>query len=152
MPMIVKNGLRFNCCESVLLKVTEERPLPGFGDSTMRLASNLGGGIAGWGDVCGAVLGGAIAIGLVYGTEGDETPQTFDEQRVKERKITQGLIRDFETRWGSCVCRNLLGCQGCTPEERAKRGEELRARGESHCDEYVDWTAAKTLEILRENN
>ena len=128
--MIVKNGLRFNCCESVLLKVTEEHPLPGFGDSTMRLASNLGGGIAGWGDICGAVLGGAIAIGLVHGTGGEETPKVYDERRVNERKITQGLIRDFEIRWGSCVCRTSSAARAVPPrrERNAVRNSE---RGES---------------------
>jgi C_GCAxxG_C_C family probable redox protein len=147
--MIVKNGLRFNCCESVLLKINEEHPLPGFNETTMRIASNLGGGVAGWGDICGALLGGAMAIGLTYGTEGDETTQTFDEKRIAERKITVELIKEFKTRWGHVGCCDLLGCPGCTPEERAKRGEELRERGESHCDEYVDWTAAKILVILR---
>jgi len=147
--MIVKNGLRFNCCESVLLKIREEQLLPGFDDATMRIASNLGGGVAGWGDLCGALLGGAMAIGLLYGTEGDETPQTFDEERVKERKTTLELMKKFEARWGHVGCRSLLGCPGCTPEERAKRGEELKARGESLCDEYVDWTAAEVLTMIK---
>jgi C_GCAxxG_C_C family probable redox protein len=147
--MIVKNGLRFNCCESVLLKIHETNPLPGFEDSTMRVASNLGGGIAGWGDICGALIGGAMVIGLIYGTDGDETLPKFDEERLKVRKITVELIKEFETRWGHIGCRYLLGCASCTPEERAKRGEELKAKGESHCDEYVDWAAEKTLTILK---
>jgi C_GCAxxG_C_C family probable redox protein len=147
--MIVKNGLRLNCCESVLIRVNDEINLPGFDDSTMRIASNLGGGVAGWGDICGALLGGAVAIGLVYGTTSSETPQVFDELRMKERKMTQALIRDFGVRWGTSRCSELLGCVGCTPDERAKRGEELRARGESHCDEYVDWVADKTIEVLK---
>ncbi|MCX6649961.1 MAG: C-GCAxxG-C-C family protein [Candidatus Bathyarchaeota archaeon] len=147
--MIVKNGLRFNCCESVLLKIHEEHPLPGFDDATMRIASNLGGGVAGWGDICGALLGGAMAIGLIYGTDGDETPPTFDEERLKERKITLELIKEFKTKWRHVGCCDLLGCRGCTPEERTKRGEDLKARGESHCDEYVDWTVAETLAIIK---
>ncbi len=147
--MIVKNGLRFNCCESVLLKINDFYTLPGFDESTMRIASNLGGGVAGWGDICGAILGGVISIGLVNGTTGDEAPQVFDELRIKERKMTQTLINDFSLKWGTTVCRDLLGCHNCTPEERAKRGEELRARGDSHCDEYVEWSAGKTIELLK---
>ena len=147
--MIVKNGLRFNCCESVLLKIQDEHPLPDFDDSTMKIASNLGGGVAGWGDICGAILGGGVAIGLIYGTTGNETTQIFDEKRLKERKMTQELIRSFTEKWGTPICRDLLGCPNCTPEERAKRGEELRARGESHCDEYVDWTAERVFNMLK---
>lgn len=146
--MIVKNGLRLNCCESVLLKIHEERPLPGFDAATMRMASNLGGGVSGWGSLCGALIGGAMAIGFIYGTEGDEAPQVFDEERVRERSMTQTLIARFNDRWGHADCMNLLGCQDCTPEERAKRGEELKARGESHCDEYVDWTTVEALKII----
>jgi C_GCAxxG_C_C family probable redox protein len=150
--MILKNGLRFNCCESVLLKIHEEHPLPGFDDATMRIASNLGRGVAGWGDVCGAPLGVAIAIGLIYGTDGDEKPLIFDEKRTRERKITLEFLNRFKTRWGYVGCRDLLGCSGCTPEERTKRGEELKARGESHCDEYVDWAAAEALAIIKKTD
>jgi C_GCAxxG_C_C family probable redox protein len=149
--MIVKNGLRFNCCESVIMMVNGKCPLPGFNDSTMRIASNLGGGVAGWGDTCGALLGGVMSIGLLYGTEGGESHKEFAEKRLRERKITQGLIKEFQARWNEVLCRDLLGCPGCSPEERAKRGEELRARGESHCDEYVDWTAGKTPEVIQKN-
>jgi C_GCAxxG_C_C family probable redox protein len=147
--MIIKDGHKFNCCESVLIAVNEKNPLPGFNIGILRMASNLGGGVAGWGEICGALLGGALAIGLTLGTSGDEPIQKFDEMRLKERKITLELIKGFKEKWGDVGCRSLLGCEGCTPEERAKRGEDLRARGESHCDDYVEWTANKTLEMIR---
>ena len=146
--MIVRDGLRFNCCESVLLAVDERHVLPGFDSGILKAASNLGGGVAGVGGVCGALIGGAMAIGLVYGTSGEESPQRFDEVRLRERKMTQGLIADFEARWGDVDCMTLLGCVGCTPDERAKRGEELKARGESHCDEYVDWVTERVQGLL----
>jgi C_GCAxxG_C_C family probable redox protein len=146
--MIIRNGLRYNCCESVLVAVNDKHPLPGFNNATMRMASNLGGGVAGVGSICGAITGGAMAIGLLMGTEGNESPQRYDEMRVKERKATLELLNAFKGKWGNINCLDLLGCPGCTPEERAKRGEELRARGENHCDEYVDWTVAKTLKII----
>ncbi len=147
--MIIKDGHKFNCCESVLIAVNEKNPLPGFNSAILRMASNLGGGVAGWGDICGALLGGAVAIGLTLGTNGDEPIQKFDEMRLKERKITIELIKGFREKWGDVDCCGLLGCEGCTPEERAKRGEDLRARGESHCDDYVEWASNKTLEMIR---
>jgi C_GCAxxG_C_C family probable redox protein len=146
--MIVKDGHRFNCCESTLMIINEKHPLTSYDTNILRVASNLGGGVAGWGDICGALLGGAMAIGLKYGTNGNEAVQHFDDMRLRERKMTQELIEEFNKKWGHVACRSLLGCEGCTPEERFKRGEDLRARGESHCDEYVDWTAAKTLELI----
>jgi C_GCAxxG_C_C family probable redox protein len=149
--MIVKDGHKFNCCESVLMDVDKKQHLPGYDEAAVRMASNLGGGVAGWGDMCGAIIGGVMVVGLIYGTNGDEPLQKFDEMRLKERKLTLELIRGFKEKWGNVGCCSLLGCEGCTPEERAKRGEDLRARGESHCDEYVDWAAVKTLDIIRAN-
>jgi C_GCAxxG_C_C family probable redox protein len=131
--------------------VNEKHPLPGFDVSTLRIASNFGGGIAGWGEICGAVSGAAMAIGLAYGTDGDEKKTTFDKMRTRERKLTQEFIRSFEERWGHLGCCALLGCKDCTPEARAKHAEELKARGENHCDEYVDWAAEKTLDIVQRN-
>ena len=133
------------------MAVNEKLPLPGYGDVVVRVASNLGGGVAGWGDICGAIIGGTMAIGLLIGTNGDEPITKFDEMRLKERKITLELIKNFEEKWGKVICRSLLGCESCTPEERAKRGEDLRALGQSHCDEYVDWAAAKTIETIEKN-
>ena len=149
--MIVKDGHKFNCCESVLMIINEKHPLPGYDKAILRVASNLGGGVAGWGDMCGALLGGVMAIGFVYGTNGDEPVQEFDDMRLSERRITQELIKEFKEKWGHVGCCSLLGCEGCTPDERTRRGEELRARGESHCDDYVDWVAVKSLEIIGNN-
>lgn len=146
--MIVKGELRFNCCESVVMKIHEKRPLPGFDDSVLRIASNFGGGVAGWGEICGAISGAAMAIGLIFGTYGKESLKAFDEKRTMERKLTQNLIQDFSARWGHVDCCGLLGCPNCTPEQRTKRYDELKAKGEIHCDEYVEWTASRTLELI----
>jgi len=146
--MIVKGKLRFNCCESVLIRVHEKRPLPGFDDSILRIASNFGGGVAGWGEICGAISGAAMALGLLFGSDGKEFPQVFDEKRKKERMLTQDLLRDFSEKWGHVDCCGLLGCPNCTPEMRTKHYDELKAKGETHCDDYVEWLASKTLELI----
>lgn len=134
-----------------MMMVDEKHPLPGFDAAVMRIASNFGGGIAGWGEICGAVSGAAMTLGLVYGTDGDEAKPKFDKMRTRERKLTQEFIRSFKARWGKLGCCDLLGCTDCTPEARAKFAEELKAKGLNHCDEYVDWAAEKTLDIIRKN-
>jgi C_GCAxxG_C_C family probable redox protein len=147
--MIYKGDLRFNCCESVLLLIDRKHPLPGLSSSVIRIASNFGGGIAGWGDMCGAVTGVAMAIGLINGTEGNENVLVYDEKRAKERALTQEFIESFRSQWGYITCRGLLGCEGCSSEERKKRYDELNAKNETHCDEYVDWSAQKALDLLK---
>ncbi|MBM3292546.1 C_GCAxxG_C_C family protein, partial [Candidatus Bathyarchaeota archaeon] len=90
----------------------------------------------------------AMAIGLKFGTEGSETLQVYDEMRLKERKLTQEFLKSFRKRWGYITCRGLLGCEGCTPDQRFKRFNELNKQGLTHCDDFVEWATQKTIEII----
>lgn len=145
--MISKGNLRFNCCESVLLRVVSESPLPGFDADVMRIASAFGGGIAGWGSVCGAASGAAMALGLIYGTNGDEQPDEFKGKRDLLRDKTQKFLLAFEEKFGFVNCMNLLGVDRRTVEGR-RRYDELKAQGVFRCGEYVEWAAEKALEML----
>jgi C_GCAxxG_C_C family probable redox protein len=148
--MIERKGLRFNCCESVLIRINDKHKLPGFDKDVMRLASNFGGGVAGWGSACGALTGAAMAFGLIMGTNGYETPEDFRLKRERMRALTQTFIKEFEEKWGNVGCYGLLGVNTRTPEGKA-RYDEMKARGETHCEEYVKWAAEKALSILRAN-
>jgi len=52
----------------------------------MRIASAFGGEISSSGSVCGTVSGAAMALGLIYGTNGDETADIFSDKRGKLEK------------------------------------------------------------------
>ncbi len=145
--MITRGENKFNCCESALIRVDEAKPLPGFDTDVMRLASNFGGGGAGWGSLCGAVSGSVMAVGLLLGTEGTESPEEFHSKRAKMREITQEIMQEFESRWGHVNCYDLLGVNTRTPEGKQKY-ELMKERGETHCAEYVEWAAEKVLEAL----
>jgi len=147
--MIVRGGLRFNCAESTLIGVDDKRRLPGFGPSVLRVASNFGGGVAGFGNVCGALSGAMMVLGLVYGTDGTEGVETFEEKRRRLRSISQRLLLEFEQEFGSLNCTALLGVDRRTEEGR-RLYEEKSARGEFLCDRYVDWTVSRLLEMLDE--
>jgi C_GCAxxG_C_C family probable redox protein len=63
-------------------------------------------------EVCGAVTGGIIALGLKHGRgEGqDRTPTEETYRKVRE------LMSQFESKHGTCICRMLLkGCDLATP-------------------------------------
>jgi C_GCAxxG_C_C family probable redox protein len=115
----------------------------------MRIASNFGGGVAGWGSVCGAVSGAVMAIGLVYGTEGEEIPEEFEEKREFQRSFTKEFMQAFEDEWGTVKCLDLLGVDFRSPEGR-ERYELMKLREETHCKEYVIWSAEKILEMIIE--
>jgi len=67
------------------------------------------------------------------------------------RALTQVFNNAFEEKWGNVNCYGLLGVNTRTPEGKA-RYEEMKARGETHCEEYVEWAAEKVLSILRDND
>ncbi len=145
--MISKGDLRFNCCESVLIRIDKDSPLPGFDNDVMKIASAFGGGVAGWGSVCGAASGAAMALGLIYGTDGDEQPNEFQGKRDLLRDRTQRFLQAFQEEFGSVNCMDLLGVDRRTEEGRRRYGE-LKAQGVFRCGEYVEWAAEKVIEMF----
>ncbi|MBQ03710.1 hypothetical protein CL673_03245 [Candidatus Bathyarchaeota archaeon] len=148
--MIVRDGRRFNCCESVLIMVDERHPLKGFESNIMKTASSLGGGVGGWGSACGAVTGAVIALSLIYGTEGDETLGEFTGKRTHQRDMSQKLLREFEDTFGSVNCRELLGIDRRTDEGKA-RYQEIKEQCTDMCNDFVDWAARRVMETLDDN-
>ena len=147
--MIEREGKRFYCCESTIMKVNEKHPLKGFGVGVMRATSNMGGGGAGWGSMCGAVSGAVMAFGLAMGTEGHESPEEFTAIRDEMRAYTQEFLKAFEDKWGHINCFDLLGADTRTPEGKAKH-EANKAKGIYFCEDFVQWAADKVLEIFVE--
>jgi C_GCAxxG_C_C family probable redox protein len=146
--MIERDGKRFNCCESVLINTNEKYPLTGFGSGIMKAASNMGGGGAGWGSICGAVSGGVMAFGLAIGTDGEESIENFVAKREFMRTKTQSFLRDFEGKWGHINCFDLLGVDTRTPEGKAKH-EANKAKGIYFCEDFVEWSAQWVINSLK---
>jgi C_GCAxxG_C_C family probable redox protein len=71
-------------------------------ETALKLASPFGGGVARQGDVCGAVTGALLALGLGRGSA-----------TVEEKDETYCLAEDFIQRFrechGSILCRELIG-------------------------------------------
>ena len=145
--MISRGDLKLHCCESTIIRIHNVKKLPGFDEDVMRIASGFAGGVGGWGMVCGAVSGSVMAMGLLCGCEGTETPNVYEEKRSELRLMSQKLMKAFEDEFGSVNCMDLL-CVDRRTDEGKRQLEELRARGVLPCDEYVEWSANKTLEIL----
>ena len=146
--MIERDGKRFNCCESTLMLINEEIPLKGFNQGVIRAASNLGGGVSGWGSMCGALTGAAMAYGLYMGTNGDENPEDFTKIREIMREHTQIFLKAFEEKWGHVNCFDLLGADTRT-EEGKRIHEENKAKGKYYCEEFVHWSAEKVIELIK---
>jgi C_GCAxxG_C_C family probable redox protein len=71
-------------------------------DAALRLGAGLGEGIGGSGCTCGALTGGAMAIGLFCGTGG-----TGLHRSPRARTLSKRLHDQFKARYGSTCCRIL---------------------------------------------
>ncbi len=107
-----------NCAQSVLSAFGD---MTGLADDTaMRLGSSFGGGLGRLREVCGAVSGAAMVLGLLrgYADPDDRKAKTAHYHLIQE------FAHRFEERNGSIICRELLaGVQtaaGNDPEARTR--------------------------------
>ena len=101
---------RFTCSAAVFSSFSGDLGLDP--DMAKKIACGFGAGISRTGNICGAVSGGIMVIGLKYGKarEGDEAATE------KTRAMTRQFIREFTAKNGSISCTELLGYDMSTPE------------------------------------
>lgn len=101
-----------NCAQSMVAAFASE--LPAEAEGAIRAAAALGGGIARTGQMCGAVSGALLVIGLRHGSA---EPDRDAEERVYAR--SQEFLRRFQERHGTMSCQELIGCDLSTEAGRA---------------------------------
>ena len=106
----------FNCAQSVFAVFSEDYGLPR--ELALKISGGLGGGVR-CGEICGAVTGGALVIGLNCGqTEpGDLQAKEFCGKETAE------FVRRFREKNGGHICRELLGIDISVGDNRAKAKE-----------------------------
>ena len=112
-----RSGL--NCCESMLKASIEvlELPLP---EKTYLLGKFFREGIAGSGCVCGALAGGTMILGFLYGEtkEGLALAKSFREQFVQEFGSSCCRVlrkkQSFVERLSRSQCRRITGFSALT--------------------------------------
>jgi C_GCAxxG_C_C family probable redox protein len=100
----------YNCAQAVLMVFGPELGLTS--ELCQALAAPFGGGMAREGEVCGALAGGLMALGLRFG-RGIGTPT---ERKELVYGKAQELFARFRTRHPTLLCRELLGCNLKTAE------------------------------------
>ena len=92
-----------NCCQSVVLAFAEEMGLTR--ETAALLSAGLGGGVGRLREICGAVTGAAVILGMLHGS-----PDPNDRARKAALYAeVQQLAAAFAARHGSYICRVLLG-------------------------------------------
>ena len=95
-----------NCSQSVFCAFAED-----FGmdlETAKKVACGLGGGVGRMREVCGAVTGATLALGMKHGPDKDAV-----------YPVVQDFMAKFKAECGSVVCRELLAGTGATQGGKA---------------------------------
>jgi C_GCAxxG_C_C family probable redox protein len=92
--------------------------------TALKLACGFGAGMGRKEEVCGAVTGGIIAIGIKYGRN-EINDTTSGEITYKK---TRELMDNFKKKNGTFICRKLLNDCELTTEEGHEKFNELNLR------------------------
>jgi len=100
----------FNCSQAVFGVFCEELGLEQ--ELAYKIATSFGGGLR-QGEVCGAVTGALMAIGLKCGhhIEGDK------DTKLEGYQLTQDFIDRFKEKHQTIICKELLGYSVADPRE-----------------------------------
>jgi C_GCAxxG_C_C family probable redox protein len=123
---------RGNCAQAIFAKYGPQMSSGKVDcESCMQIASAYGGGINLTGNVCGAITGALMALGIKYGGNVQEVT-----------KASSQLIDEFTSINGSIICRDLVGPDLFDNEDLRKGFEQELFK---KCMKFVD-DAAHLLE------
>lgn len=103
----------FNCTQVVLSTFCDDYGLSK--DVGLKIAGGMGSGVRS-ANICGAVTGAILVIGLKYGHDKaeDHNAKNMCNQKTEE------FLRRFEEIHGTVICRELLECDIFTEEGRER--------------------------------
>lgn len=123
-----------NCAQSVYCAFAEELGMDA--ETAAKVSAGLGGGVGRLREVCGAVTGATLVLGMKYGP---------DKTAVYEK--VQEFAAIFKQEMGSIICRDLLAGTGATsggaPESRTPEYYKKRP-----CAEIVRFAADTVANLI----
>jgi C_GCAxxG_C_C family probable redox protein len=133
----------YNCSQSVLASFAEDFGLDQ--DLAVSLATGFGAGIGKSSQVCGAVSGACMVIGLKYGSK-PSTENNFQDRKEKTYMVVSDFLEKFKERNRSTNCKELIGYDLQDPIQYA----EAKRLGlfSTLCTTYVRDAVEITEEIL----
>ena len=134
------NERKVHCAQAVFVTFVEQL---GLGDldveSSMKIASAFSGGIAHTGNVCGALNGALMALGLKYGGA--------DSTKVNE--VATKFLDEFKSLHGTTICRELIDHDLIT-EEDVQRAFKTGAFDK--CPQFVEDASIILERILKDSS
>lgn len=124
----------YNCAQSVFCAFCDEIGMDF--ETALKLSSSFGGGMGRLREVCGAVSAMFMIAGLKYGYI---TPNN-DEIKGEHYARIQKLAEKFKEKYGTIICRELLGEEGQNSSPvPSKRTEEYYAS--RPCEAIIGYAA-----------
>lgn len=107
---LFKDG--YTCSQAVLMAYSD---LVNFDEElAAKVAVGFGNGISGMQDACGAATGMVMVAGLEIGKKSTSKKDAYP--------IVHKMMKDFEEKQGSCICRELLKTKDCTLVDGRRKG------------------------------
>jgi C_GCAxxG_C_C family probable redox protein len=106
----------YGCSQTVLATFAQDHGLSE--EAALRISAGFGSGMGRMCEVCGALTGAFMVIGLKYGTAVTDDAKNGTSKETTYRLVAD-LARNFEEKNGSIYCRELIGHDLADPEERA---------------------------------
>ena len=133
----------YNCAQSVATAYASGYDLPK--EKALQVAVGFGGGMGRVQEVCGAISGAIIALGLSSKFKEEDTRPKINEVYAKVHRF----IDEFHEKNGTIKCRDLLGCD-LTSEEGQKFFKEHNLR--ENCRNYIRFCCELLDKYLAEAN
>ncbi len=131
----------YNCSEAVLVTLADYLKIRS--EIIPAAATGFGGGVGRCGDLCGAVSGGVMGLGLAVG----RTDPKDGTKKMEAVKISEQLLARFQKRWNSVLCRELIGFVLKEPGMQERyTAEKVR---EKTCRNLVHFVMLECLDLIK---
>ena len=107
----------YGCAQAVLASFAQDYGLSE--EAALRIATGFGSGMGRLCEVCGALTGAFMVIGLKHGKVATDGSRYGSNTETTYRLVAE-LAEKFRAKNGSIYCRELIGHDLRVPEERAK--------------------------------
>jgi C_GCAxxG_C_C family probable redox protein len=128
-------------------------------EGAFKAASGLHGGIGGKRDVCGALLGSGLMLGLIFGESTEEALKPEKPYKPGETDTPTRLVGElyswFKREFGTVKCRSVRKKYSnevnAEPDAAELTDMERLQRTLGKCDRLAAKTAARTAEMILDN-
>ena len=103
----------FNCAQSVMEALGDAEGLDV--EPLVRMVTGLGGGIARQGEACGALVSGALWLGMAHGTGRPDQP------RAEAYRLVEEFAGRFREMAGALDCSTINGTEDFSSDEHKQR-------------------------------